>query len=294
MDALNPMQTATQVLTFSLEVGILRRMFNQHSRMTRFIAQRAGFKTTTLPMIHFVQRSVLLGLALLLFNGCGTTARRSAANKPLNILMLGGGSSHDFQKWFGDADSATLRELPNVTATYTEAVDTIVPQLAATDVLYLSNNNPFTQAATRQAIMDHVNQGRGLVIVHAGMWYSWRDWPEFNRVLVGGGSRGHDRFGEFEVKVTDPAHPVMAGVPASFRITDELYWQESDPAGTPIKVLATAHSNQRNKTYPSIFIVEHPKARIVGIALGHDGKAHEHPAYKQLLKNAVSWAARRP
>lgn len=207
--------------------------------------------------------------------------------------MLGGGSSHEFKRWFGDADSATLRELPNVTATYTEDVDTIAPLLATADVLYLSNNKPFTQAATRQAIMDFVNRGKGLVIVHAGMWYSWRDWPEFNRVLVGGGSRGHDKLGEFEVKVTAAAHPIARGVPASFAITDELYYQEAENAGTPVKALATAYSKQKDKTYPSVFLVEHPKARIVGLALGHDGRAHDLPAYKQLLKNSVEWAARR-
>ena len=51
----------------------------------------------------------------------------------------------------------------------------------------------------------------------------------------------------------------------------------------------TAHSPQKNKTYPQVFIVKHPKARIVGITLGHDGKAHDHPAYQQLLRNSLNW-----
>ena len=222
------------------------------------------------------------------------TAQNAApAGRPINVLMVGGNKDHDFKRWFGDADSATLKELPNVKATYTEDTDEIVPMLASIDVLYLCNNKPFTNAATRQAIMDFANHGKGLIIVHAGMWYSWKDWPEFNRVLVGGGSRGHDKLGEYEVKVTEPSHPLMQGVPASFTLTDELYYLEPEATGTPIKALATAHSTQRDKTYPSVFLVEHPKARIVGIAIGHDGRAHEHAAYKQLLKNAIVWAARR-
>jgi type 1 glutamine amidotransferase len=40
-----------------------------------------------------------------------------------------------------------------------------------------------------------------------------------------------------------------------------------------------------------IFVVEHPKTRIVGIALGHDGAAHDHPAYVRLLQNSLKWAA---
>ena len=65
----------------------------------------------------------------------------------------------------------------------------------------------------------------------------------------------------------------------------------SDAAGTPIEVLATAHSTARNKTFPQVFVVKHPKARIAGITLGHDGVAHSLPAYQQLLKNAVYWTA---
>jgi type 1 glutamine amidotransferase len=83
----------------------------------------------------------------------------------------------------------------------------------------------------------------------------------------------------------------MRGVPAKFRLKDELYWFQPDPQGTPIKVLATAHSPSKNKDFPMVFIVEHPKARIAAIALGHDGDAHRNPAYQQILRNAWGWCA---
>ena len=98
-------------------------------------------------------------------------------------------------------------------------------------------------------------------------------------------------FGEFEVVATDPTHALMRGVPPKFTIKDELYHFVPDAQGTPIKVLATAHSAQDQKDYPEVFIVEQPKGRVVGITLGHDGQAHEHPAYVQLLRNAVVWCA---
>ena len=41
------------------------------------------------------------------------------------------------------------------------------------------------------------------------------------------------------------------------------------------------------------FVVDLPKARIAGIALGHDAGSHETDAYRQLLKNAILWAAGR-
>ena len=83
----------------------------------------------------------------------------------------------------------------------------------------------------------------------------------------------------------------MRGMPAKFTVNDELYWFEPDSQGAPIQVLATAHSPSKNKTFPMVFVAEHPKARIVGIALGHDGAVHDHPAFQRLLNNAVRWAA---
>ena len=81
----------------------------------------------------------------------------------------------------------------------------------------------------------------------------------------------------------------MAGVPQSFKITDELYHFEPDKEA-PIEVLAYGKNIESGKTYPSVWVVKHPRARIVCIALGHDGAAHELPAYKTILQNALRWA----
>lgn len=217
---------------------------------------------------------------------------QAADAKPIRALIVGGGTHHDFQRWFNQADTATLKAAGGEVS-YTENVESILPALKHLDVLYLSNNQPMTNSALRRAIFEFADSGRGLLLVHPALWYNWNDWPEYNRVLAGGGSRSHPRYGEFEVTVTDPSHPIMAGVPAKFTISDELYRFEPDPAGTPIQVLATAVEAATGKTYPVVWIPKHPKARIVGITLGHDGKAHEHPAYKTLLQNSFKWVAKR-
>ena len=111
--------------------------------------------------------------------------------------------------------------------------------------------------------------------------------------IVTGGSRGHDRLGEFEVTVTEVNHPVMAGVPATFKIGDELYNFIPDEKGSPRQVLATGKSPNTGKVFPVVWITQHTKARIVCITLGHDGKAHEHPAYQVLLKNSVRWVSQK-
>ncbi len=207
-----------------------------------------------------------------------------------HVLIVGGGSSHDFDRWFNQADCATLAAPGKVSVNYTARIDEVLPALKDVDVLYLSNNQPMTDPQLRRGIFDLADSGRGLLLVHPALWYNWADWPEYNRVLAGGGAHGHDKYGEFEVTVTNPGHPVMAGVPGTFRISDELYHFEVDPKGAPIEVLAEGKNPVTGKTYPMVWIVKHPKARIVACALGHDAKAHELAAYQTLLRNAVNWA----
>ncbi len=212
----------------------------------------------------------------------------------LKVLLIGGGASHDYGRWFNLADVALLNGTAKASAVYLEPQDLSVETVRSADVLLISANKAFRDPAVRGAVFAHAEAGKGIVLLHPGVWYNWPDWPEFNRDLAGGGSRGHDALGEFEVTLNAIDHPVLRGVPASFRITDELYWFEPASGGTPITVLATADSAAKNKRFPQVFTVNHAKARIAAITLGHDGRAHSHEAYKRLLLNAVFWVAEKP
>lgn len=205
------------------------------------------------------------------------------------VLLVGGGSSHDFVKYFGAADKEILGAQCGWLE-FTQNANGVAEILNRVDVLVWSANQPIS-SATRKALLDYANSGRGLIAFHPGTWYAWANFPDWNKQVVGGGSRGHDKFGEFEVKATGVNHPIMQGVPASFRITDELYYYQAAPDATPIEVLATATSTQKPGTYPQVFVVKHPKSRVCGITLGHDAKAHSLPEFQTLLRNAVKWAA---
>jgi type 1 glutamine amidotransferase len=198
---------------------------------------------------------------------------------------VGGGKSHDFDRWFRDADLATL----GPGTRYTDKPAEVEPALASTDVLVLTNNQPLEDLSLRKALFDFVAKGRGLVVVHPAAWYNWKDWPDYNRILVGGGARGHEKYSEFDVTVVDKAHAVTRGVPATFSLSDELYRFEKNGE---IHTLAVGRSRGTGAEYPVAWTLAHGKGRIVGITLGHDGAAHQHAAYRALLKNAVSWVKR--
>ena len=210
------------------------------------------------------------------------------ANGP-RVLIVGGGSSHDFVKFFGGTDKATLTPVTGW-VDFTQNLNGIPAILDRVDVLLLSANQPIS-AATKKALLDYANRGGAIIAHHPGTWYAWRNFPEWNKEIIGGGTKGHDALGPFTAKVTNAEHPITKGVPAEFEITDELYNYNPDPAATPIEVLATATSRKSGKVFPQVFIVKHPKARIVGFTLGHDERAHNLEAYQTLLKNAVQWAS---
>jgi uncharacterized protein len=207
------------------------------------------------------------------------------------VLVVGGGSSHDFQKWFNKADVPIIQKAGQYAVHYTENVATTTKELSGVDLLVSSTNQKgFDTPELRKALLDFAEAGKGIVLVHPGLWYNW-PWSDYNKVLAGGGSRSHDKIREFEVQVVKE-HPVTKGLPSNFKVTDELYHVKADPTGTPIEVLAqTSTSEVTKKEHPSVWIVKHPKARIVCIALGHDGRVHNMPEYQTLLGNAVNWAA---
>jgi putative membrane-bound dehydrogenase-like protein len=216
------------------------------------------------------------------------------------VLIIGGGSSHNFGVSFGTTDRATL-EAAGFSVHYTEDRDQAAAEIGNADVAVLSVNRQFFDTpAYRKALFDFAAAGKGLVMLHPGTWYGYAEWPELNAAIVGGGARGHDRIAAFTVNAVQPGHPVMKGVPASFEVTDELYYLNAEagkiPPGTaPIEVLAqTSPSVRFKQPHPAVWVTRHPTARIVGITIGHDERVHGLDAFKTLLTNAVRWTARVP
>jgi len=218
-------------------------------------------------------------------------AAKRASNGGIRTLIVGGGTHHDFDQWFNKADTATLERDGLASVEYTDDVSTVLPRLAELDVLYLSNNQPLADPNLRAAIFKFVEAGKGLVLVHPALWYNWQDWPEYNKKLVGGGSKGHDKYGEFSVHVSSKDHPLMRGVPEHFKIADELYYHIPDPAGSQAQVLAWGSAPGSDKKHATIWVTQHDKGRIACLTLGHDGAAHNHAAYQTMLRNMVRWAA---
>ncbi|GGW51286.1 hypothetical protein [Arenibacter certesii] len=118
-------------------------------------------------------------------------------SKKKNALKVtikgGGGSSHDFFQLFGIADGKILSNKGRNSVKYTEDSNELVGLIDESDVLMLTNNRPLDHNA-KIKIFEHVNAGNlTLLINHPSTWYNWEDWPEYNKQLVGGGARSHEK-----------------------------------------------------------------------------------------------------
>ena len=217
---------------------------------------------------------------------------QSVAGK-LRVLLAGGGSSHDFAKWFDGYDQKILKDTGSIITAYTSDPLSVAEQLPNAEVFILSANDAAYQQKSefRETLEAFTKRGGGLVLLHPATWQNWALWPKYNTTFVGGGAKSHDTYGAFRVKVRDARHPVMEGVPASFELTDELYHVELNAAAKPIVLCETSISNKTNQFHPCVWITPHASARIVCIALGHDAAAHQNPQFQRLLINAVQWTA---
>ena len=151
-------------------------------------------------------------------------------------------------------------------------------------------NEPDPSEAAKAGLLKYVKEGGNVVALHFAC-SSFQDWKEYGdmlgRVWVKGVG-GHGPFGEFSVKIKDTKHPITKDL-KDFKTADELYAKLSGDA--EIQVLATADSDWSGKTEPIVFTRAYGKGRVLQNVLGHGLDSKQNPAYQQLLRRCVEWAA---
>lgn len=158
------------------------------------------------------------------------------------------------------------------------------------DALVLYDSIKDLDEPQRKNLRDFVEAGKGVVVLHHAIVDFAQTWPWWYEEVVGGRYLPTSTFKHnqhLSVTVTEK-HAVTRGV-APMRIIDETYkgmW--ISPA---VKVLMkTDHPTADG---PVVWVSPYEKSRVVYIKLGHGREAHEHPGYRQLVRNAILWSAGR-
>lgn len=179
----------------------------------------------------------------------------------------------------------------------------------------------------KKNLEDLVNSGIGMVFLHHAL-ASWPLWPEFGE-LIGGrflynpqicrGEQVLDSGYRHDVRQTftavAPEHPVMRGIPSQFSLTDEPYLCEiftdsisplfySDYAFDRDHFFSAQHAvtgkmfcntDWHHPTGSSLagWTRQQGASRIVYLQPGDTEQTFLNPHYRQLLANAIQWAAGR-
>jgi putative heme-binding domain-containing protein len=222
-----------------------------------------------------------------------TFAPRKAGQ--LRVLFAGAGSSHNFPAFFLGTDALTAKAAGYDVAATPNLKETLALLPEADLFVFSGNHGQFGTPEFQKAIRDFGAAGKGIVLLHAATWYNWPLTTKYNDEFVCGGARGHGH-SDFTFTVTKPEHPIMKGVPATFVINDESYNVElTRPEGAEVLGTIPRQTPKEglSNILPSVWTVKYPGAKVVCIALGHDAKSHDHPAYKQLLLNSITWVSQK-
>jgi type 1 glutamine amidotransferase len=225
----------------------------------------------------------------------------ATADVKSRLLILSGANNHEW-KLTTPAIRAALEETGRFEVDVEENVTAMKPEAFAPYAAIISNFNTYGKDApetkewtreTRQAFLDHMAKGHGLVIVHAGSSVFY-EWQEFQNLACGTWKHGtnHGQIHVNQVTFTDLESPITKDL-KPFWIRDE-FWQSTlaAPGAKPLASVTPDPAFQGSgKPENILFTTESGGARGFAIFLGHDIVTMKNTAWKTLLQRGTEWAA---
>jgi uncharacterized protein len=130
------------------------------------------------------------------------------------------------------------------------------------------------------ALISRIDRGLPLLALHSVVG-SWDERPELDSVWDGRwdwSESRHSPIEPFQVRVTDPEHPLNEGL-SDFVITDELYYNLHPPLVSTVVLSA----EYEGRTWPLAWA----SPNRVYFGLGHDLRSLENPNYGVFVSNAL-------
>lgn len=216
----------------------------------------------------------------------------------VNVLFLVGGGFHEYEKapqLMADELKTRLQSRGRFEFVISKDLGLLQPaELKKYDLLMLNVCQPpefEISAEQKVALLAAVVGGLPVVALHC-TFYSFRNWPEFHQ-MVGAYLFKHDVYGPMAVEVVAPDHPVVAGLPVRFELTDEPDEPEfADGRDPSVKLLVQTVKTYAGRSRPEAqaWVKTFGKGKIFATTFGHDLKCQQNDNFLRLLGNGIAWA----
>ena len=168
-----------------------------------------------------------------------------------------------------------------------------------------TNNDVFDTDEQRLAFRRYMEAGGGFVGIHS-VTGTERNWKWF-KMMLGGTFSWHPKFQKFSVRVIDPSHPSVQGLPKVWEKEDECYFAKELYPGPKaimahdITTLNTSDTAQKNlilknagmfsELYPAVWTHDFDGGHTWCTVLGHDKKDYVDPVYVQHIFQGIFFVA---
>ncbi|WP_263367809.1 ThuA domain-containing protein [Edaphobacter bradus] len=238
-----------------------------------------------------------------------TTCMLRAQNPAPKFRVLAIAEAGGIHRPFVDAAMAWLAKEAKedkLSIDYIENTDKIDDAFLAQYQLFIQLNYPpyGWKPTAVAAFQRYIDEGKGgwIGFHHAtllGEFDGYPIWPWFQDFM--GGIRFKSYIATFvsgKVNVEDKAHPAMKGLPPSFEIKDEEFYTYDKSPRPNVHVLASVDENTytpdskiKMGDHAVIWTNQSKKARNIYIFMGHRPEHFQNPAFTQLFRNSILWAA---
>lgn len=170
-----------------------------------------------------------------------------------------------------------------------------------------TNNDVFDTDEQRLAFRHYMEAGGGFVGIHS-VTGTERNWKWF-KMMLGGTFSWHAKFQKFNIRMVDPTHPSIQGLPTTWTKGDEFYFAKELYPGpkvlmahdittldtTDVAQKANIKKNAGGYTelYPSVWTHDFDGGHTWVTTLGHDKKDYSDPLYMQHLLQGIRYVASR-
>jgi len=201
------------------------------------------------------------------------------------------------------------------------SLDSFKPNFANYDVVVSNYNGYSWPKEINKAFEEYINNGGGLVIIHAAN-NAFPDWPAYNKMIGVGTGRSpeagpivtydeeqgksvqinnltkgshHTEKYPVKVKVHGKNHPITKGLPAIWMHEDDQIYQELRGPAENMEVLATAQTpiemNGSGRNEPVMMVIDYGQGRVFQTTLGHDLESQRGVGFITTLQRGTEWAA---